>query len=108
MPSPISPWKCWPTYLMSSNVIERAPVWSTFGARRSTSKLLPIARPKRHFRSLMTAHRSQYPPRGTTGTMRCALMSLDVEALLQLPRATPLFREAWSYYGEKRRHLILR
>jgi len=67
-------------------------------------QLLPIARPKEAFPIADDGTQVVVSAEGFARYDALAqwLMSLDVEALAAaLTRFTPLFREAWSYYGEE-------
>ena len=92
-------------YLMSSNVIERGTsVVYLLAQGEVPYKLLPIARPKEAFPIADDGTQVTVSAEGFARYDALAqwLMSLDVEALAAaLARFTPLFREAWSYYGEE-------
>lgn len=92
-------------YLMSSNVIERGTSMVYLLVQGEVPyKLLPIARPKGAFPIADDGTQVTVSADGFARYDALAqwLMSLDVEALAAaLARFTPLFREAWSYYGEE-------
>ena len=92
-------------YLMSSNLIERGTsVVYLLAQGEVPYKLLPIARPKEAFPIADDGTQVTVSAEGFARYDALAqwLMSLDVEALAAaLARFTPLFREAWSYYGEE-------
>ena len=92
-------------YLMSSNVIERGTSMVYLLVQGEVPyKLLPIARPKEAFPIADDGTQVTVSAEGFARYDALAqwLMSLDVEALAAaLARFTPLFREAWSYYGEE-------
>ena len=92
-------------YLMSSNVIERGTSMVYLLMQGEVPyKLLPIARPKEAFPIADDGTQVVVSAEGFARYDALAqwLMSLDVEALgAALARFTPLFREAWSYYGEE-------
>jgi len=92
-------------YLMSSNVIERGTGMVYLLVQGEVPyKLLPIARPKGAFPIADDGTQVTVSADGFARYDALAqwLMSLDVEALAAaLARFTPLFREAWSYYGEE-------
>ena len=92
-------------YLMSSNVIERGTSMVYLLVQGEVPyKLLPIARPKEAFPIADDGMQVTVSAEGFARYDALAqwLMSLDVEALATaLARFTPLFREAWSYYGEE-------
>ena len=106
MPSPIFPLgNAGQQYLMSSNVIERGTSMVYLLVQGEVPyKLLPIARPKEAFPIADDGTQVTVSAEGFARYDALAqwLMSLDVEALAAaLARFTPLFREAWSYYGEE-------
>ena len=90
---------------MSSNVIERGTSMVYLLVQGEVPyKLLPIARPKGAFPIADDGTQVTVSADGFARYDALAqwLMSLDVEALAAaLARFTPLFREAWSYYGEE-------
>lgn len=92
-------------YLMSSNVIERGTSMVYLMVQGEVPyKLLPIARPKEAFPIADDGTQVTVSAEGFARYDALAqwLMSLDVEALTAaLARFNPLFREAWSYYGEE-------
>ena len=92
-------------YLMSSNVIERGTSMVYLLVQGEVPyKLLPIARPKGAFPIADDGTQVTVSADGFARYDALAqwLMSLDIEALAAaLARFTPLFREAWSYYGEE-------
>jgi len=92
-------------YLMSSNVIERGTsIIYLLMQGEVPYKLLPIARPKEAFPIADDGTQVVVSADGFARYDALAqwLMSLDVEALAAaLARFTPLFKEAWSYYGEE-------
>lgn len=92
-------------YLMSSNVIERGTSMVYLLVQGEVPyKLLPIARPKGAFPIADDGTQVTVSADGFARYDALAqwLMSLDLEALAAaLARFTPLFREAWSYYGEE-------
>ena len=92
-------------YLMSSNVIERGTSMVYLLVQGEVPyKLLPIARPKEAFPIADDGTQVTVSAEGFARYDALAqwLTSLDVEALAAaLARFTPLFREAWSYYGEE-------
>ena len=92
-------------YLISSNVIERsASLVYLLVQGEVPYKLLPIARPKEAFPIADDGTQVTVSAEGFARYDALAqwLMSLDVDALASaLARFTPLFREAWSYYGEE-------
>ena len=92
-------------YLMASNLIERSTsVVYLLVQGEVPYKLLPIARPKEAFPIADDGTQVTVFAGGFARYDALAqwLMSLDVEALAEaLARFTPLFREAWSYYGEE-------
>ena len=92
-------------YLMSSNVIERGTSMVYLLVQGEVPyKLLPIARPNEAFPIADDGTQVTVSADGFARYDALAqwLMSLDVEALAAaLARFTPLFREAWSYYGEE-------
>ena len=92
-------------YLMSSNVIERGTSMVYLLMQGEVPyKLLPIARPKEAFPIADDGTQVIVSADGFARYNALAqwLTSLDVEALAAaLARYTPLFREAWSYYGEE-------
>ncbi len=92
-------------YLMSGNLIERGTSMVYLLMQGEVPyKLLPIARPKVAFPIADDGTQVTVSAEGFARYDALAqwLMSLDVKALaVALARFTPLFREAWSYYGEE-------
>ena len=91
-------------YLLPGNIIERSTsVVYLMAEGEVPYKLLPIARPKVAFPITDDGLQVTADPAGYARYDALAkwLESLDVEALLSaLDWLLPLFREAWSYYGE--------
>ena len=91
-------------YLLPGNIIERSTsVVYIMAEGEVPYKLLPIARPKVAFPITDDGLQVTADPAGYARYDALAkwLESLDVEALLSaLDWLLPLFREAWSYYGE--------
>ena len=91
-------------YLLPGNIIERSTsVVYLMAEGEVPYKLLPIARPKVAFPITDDGLQVTADPAGYARYDALAkwLESLDVDALLSaLDWLLPLFREAWSYYGE--------
>lgn len=91
-------------YLLPGNIIERSTsVVYIMAEGEVPYKLLPIARPKVAFPITDDGLQVTADPAGYARYDALAkwIESLDVEALLSaLDWLLPLFREAWSYYGE--------
>lgn len=91
-------------YLLPGNIIERSTsVVYLMAEGEVPYKLLPIARPKVAFPITDDGLQVTADPAGYARYDALAkwIKSLDVEALLSaLDWLLPLFREAWSYYGE--------
>ena len=91
-------------YLMPGNIIERSASLIYLMAQGDVPyKLLPVARPKGAFPISDDGTRVIVDPAGFAryDAMGQWLRSLDIDALLvALDWFLPLFREAWSYYGE--------
>lgn len=91
-------------YLLPGNIIERSTsVVYLMAEGEVPYKLLPIARPKVAFPITDDGLQVTADPAGYARYDALAkwIESLDVEALLSaLDWLLPLFREAWSYYGE--------
>ena len=92
-------------YLMPGNIIERSASLIYLMAQGDVPyKLLPVARPKGAFPISDDGTRVTVDPSGFAryDAMGQWLQSLDINALLAaLDWLLPLFREAWSYYGEE-------
>ena len=91
-------------YLLPGNIIERSTsVVYIMAEGEVPYKLLPIARPKVAFPITDDGLQVTADPAGYARYDALAkwMESLDVDALLSaLDWLLPLFREAWSYYGE--------
>ena len=91
-------------YLMPGNIIERSASLIYLMAQGDVPyKLLPVARPKAAFPISDDGTQVIVDPDGFAryDAMAQWLQSLDIDALLiALEGFLPLFREAWSYYGE--------
>ena len=91
-------------YLTPGNIIERsASVIYLMAQGDVPYKLLPVSRPKAAFPFSDDGTRVVTDPAGFEryGSLTQWLGSLDLESLLSsLEWFFPLFREAWSYYGE--------
>ena len=91
-------------YLMPGNIIERSASLIYLMAQGDVPyKLLPVSRPKAAFRIRDDGTQVVTDPAGFErhDALTQWLQSLDLESLLSsLEWFIPLFREAWSYYGE--------
>ena len=91
-------------YLIPGNIIERsASVVYLMAQGDVPYKLLPVSRPKAAFPISDDGTRVVTDPAGFEryDALSQWLQSLDLEALLSSTEwFIPLFREAWSYYGE--------
>lgn len=91
-------------YLMPGNIIERSASLIYLMAQGDVPyKLLPVARPKGAFPISDDGAQVIVDPAGFSryDAMGQWVQSLDIDALLvALDWFLPLFREAWSYYGE--------
>ena len=91
-------------YLLPGSIIERSTsVIYLMAEGEVPYKLLPIARPKAAFRISDDGLQVTADPAGYARYDALAnwIESLDIEALLSaLDWLLPLFREAWSFYGE--------
>ena len=91
-------------YLIPSNVIERSASLVYLMAQGDVPyKLIPIARPKQGFSISDDGTRVVTDPAGFSryDALTSWLQTLDLETLVvSLKPFLPLFREAWSYYGE--------
>jgi hypothetical protein len=91
-------------YLVSGNIIERSASLIYLMAQGDVPyKLLPVSRPKAAFPISDDGTQVVTDPAGFEryDALTQWLQSLDLESLLSsLEWFIPLFREAWSYYGE--------
>ena len=91
-------------YLMPGNIIERSASLIYLMAQGDVPyKLLPVPRPKAAFPIMDDGTQVVTDPAGFEryDALTQWLQSLDLESLLSsLEWFIPLFREAWSYYGE--------
>ena len=91
-------------YLVPGNIIERSASLIYLMAQGDVPyKLLPVSRPKAAFPISDDGTQVVTDPAGFEryDALTQWLQSLDLESLLSsLEWFTPLFREAWSYYGE--------
>ena len=91
-------------YLLPGNIIERSTsVVYLMAEGEVPYKLLPIARPKVAFPITDDGLQVTADPEGHAryGALAVWIQSLDVESLLAaVDWLLPLFREAWSFYGE--------
>jgi hypothetical protein len=91
-------------YLIPSNVIERSASLVYLMAQGDVPyKLIPISRPKQDFPISDDGTQVVTDPAGFSryDALTSWLQTLDLEALVvSLKPFLPLFREAWSYYGE--------
>ena len=93
-------------YVMPGNIIERSASLIYLMAQGDVPyKLLPVSRPKAAFPISDDGNQVVTDPAGFEryNALTLWLESLELEPLLSsLDRFIPLFREAWSYYGEDR------
>ena len=91
-------------YLIPGNIIERSASMIYLMAQGDVPyKLLPVSRPKAAFSVIDDGTQVVTDPAGFEryDALTRWLESLDLESLLSsLEWFVPLFREAWSYYGE--------
>ena len=91
-------------YLIAGNIIERGASLIYLMAQGDVPyKLLPVSRPKAAFSVINDGTQMVTDPAGFEryDALTRWLESLDLESLLSsLEWLIPLFREAWSYYGE--------